>query len=73
MEPLTCEMCGAPMKDRKECMYCGTCYYIGPELQEKPPEFMGMSAGLAMNSSAAVFSTCMVGGTQNLVLTGYGY
>ncbi len=29
---MTCEKCGAPMQTRRKCDYCGTCYYVGPEI-----------------------------------------
>lgn len=32
---LICERCGAPMLTRRECHYCGTLYYTGPDLSEQ--------------------------------------
>lgn len=29
-----CDQCGAPMTTRRQCDYCGTIYYLGPEIPE---------------------------------------
>lgn len=46
---LICDRCGAPMKTRRECRYCGTVYYLGPELPE--PNFMTMENYMHYGSS----------------------
>ena len=72
MEPLMCEQCGGPMKDRKLCPWCRTEYYTGPELPEKPPEFYGMSAGSALNSYSTLSTHLMSSRTHGGYVDSWG-
>jgi len=54
MEPLTCEKCGGPMMTRRECPWCRTKYFEGPDLPDEPLDYFGMNTGTMMSSSTAV-------------------
>lgn len=55
---LKCEMCGAPMKNRRECEYCGMLYYTGPEVPER--EYLYPHIVRDMYSSSYAYSTSFI-------------
>jgi len=54
MIALICEMCGAPMENRRKCGYCRVLYYTGPEV---PAPSEGMSMRHISGSSCMVMNT----------------
>lgn len=62
-EALQCKKCGAPMKTRRECGYCGTTYYIGPEIPEQLEEHgWGIPLGTAAYLSSSYVGSSMAMG-----------
>lgn len=50
---MVCDRCGAPMETRRECEYCGTRYYSGPEV----PEFTWLDGERLSLGSITIGST----------------
>lgn len=57
---LECDRCGAPMQTNQGCDYCGTQYYLGPEL----PHVLKGHAKLAYEGH---FSTESMPGTSGTI------
>lgn len=51
MIALVCEMCGAPMKTRRECEHCQTVYYTGPDVPQFPQQPWNLSG---FNSASTI-------------------
>ncbi len=52
-EKMQCKQCGAPMKTRRQCDYCGTQYYTGPEI---PEQIYELPTGIVWNNGSGALS-----------------
>lgn len=66
-----CDQCGAPMKTRRECEYCGTVYYVGPDVPE--PDVFGVQRYMASGSSMVMLWSTMASNHTVLSNIGNGY